>query len=318
MRTILLLAAALSAGFAWAGTLDGIAAKVGTDAITVGDVMAEIRRHPEAKDRVGSANETELQELYRSALDNLIDRKLILRAAAARKLDMQEWIVDNRVREIVHDSFGGDPNRLAAELAAAKIQMTDWRNRIREDMIVNAMRYQMVDNLVHVSPADLAKEYRDHPDRYVADEKADVRVILLKPSDDGKTPSVDTRADEILERLGKGADFAELAKKHSADSHAKDGGLWADVTPDDVFRAEIVEVLGKLKPGEHSQLVNLDGWGFIVRKEKQTAARRRTFREAYDGVAANVKKEFARTAYEAWMARLRADAFVKTYPAPVE
>ena len=36
---------------------------------------------------------------------------------------------------------------------------------------------------------------------------------------------------------------AELAKQYSADSHAKDGGLWANVTPDDVFRAEIVEAV---------------------------------------------------------------------------
>lgn len=318
MKCVLFGLGLLAAGFSGAGTLDGIAAKVGRDVITVGDVMNEIRRHPEARDRAGAGNDSEMQALYRTALENLVDRKLILKAAADRKLDMQEWIVDNRIREIVHDSFDGDMNKLTAELAASKVPMTEWRNKIREDMIVSAMRYQMVESAIRVSPTRLKKEYEDHPGRYVKGAKADVRVILLKPVSDGNTPSVGTRADEILERLAKGEDFAELAKKFSADSHAKDGGLWADVSPSGTFRDEICEVIAKLKVGETSKLIDLDGWGFIVRKERATAESKMTLAEAYDEVEKNAKAELARESYAAWMKRLRADAFVKIYPAPVE
>ena len=318
MKCVLFGLGLLAAGFSGAGTLDGIAAKVDRDVITVGDVMNEIRRHPEARDRMGAGNESEMQALYRTALDNLVDRKLILKAAADRKLDMQEWIVDNRIREIVHDSFDGDMNKLTAELAASKVPMTEWRNKIREDMIVSAMRYQMVENSIRVSPLQLKKEYEEHPERYVKGAKADVRVILLKPSDGKDAPSVSTRADEILERLAKGEDFAELAKKFSADSHAKDGGLWPGVNPADTFREEICAVIAKLKVGETSKLIDLDGWGFIVRKERATAEAKMTLADAYDEVEKNVKAELARDAYSAWVRRLRADAFVKLYPAPAE
>ncbi len=318
MKKLLLGVAWVVAGVACAGTLDGIAAKVDRDVITVGDVMNEIRRHPEARNRADRGGETEMQALYRTALENLVDRKLILKAASDRKLDMQEWLVDNRIREIVHDSFDGDMNKLTAELDASKVPMSEWRNKIREDMIVSAMRYQMVENAIRVSPAQLKKEFGEHPERYVKGAKADVRVILLKPAADDKTPSVGTRADEIFGRLDKGEDFGALARKHSADSHAKDGGLWSGVDPEDVFREEICAALAKLKVGETSKLIDLDGWGFIVRKERASAKAKMSLAEAYDLVEKNVKADLARDAYAAWVNRLRADAFVKIYPAPAE
>ena len=67
-------------------------------------------------------------------------RRLILDAAVGKKLEMQEWLVDNRVREIVKDNFGGDMNKLNAQLAQSKVALTDWRNQIRDDMIVVPIR----------------------------------------------------------------------------------------------------------------------------------------------------------------------------------
>ena len=102
------------------------------------------------------------------------------------------------------------------------------------------------------------------------------------------------------------------------DSHAKDGGVWKDVQPEEAFRPEIAETIAKLNVGEFSTLVNLDGWGFIVRKDAETIGRRLSFQEAYDQIARNVKDATAKAEYDAWMKRLRAEAFVKIYPMPDE
>ena len=143
-----------------------------------------------------------------------------------------------------------------------------------------------------------------------------VRVILLKPAAEGQ-PSVKDRANDILKKLGEpNADFAALAHEYSADSHAKDGGLWKDVKPDEAFRPEIAEAIAKLKVGEHSGLVDLDGWGFIVRKEAETAQKTLSFAEAYDRIVRNVRRDTAAKAYADWVKRLRAEAFIKIYPMP--
>ena len=87
---------------------------------------------------------------------------------------------------------------------------------------------------------------------------------------------------------------------------------------EEAFRPEIVELVAKLRPGETSHLINLDGWGFIVRKEAEKQEKRLSFAEAYDQIAANVQKTARKTRYAAWIARLRDQAFIKRYPIPSE
>ncbi|MBR1589065.1 MAG: peptidylprolyl isomerase [Kiritimatiellae bacterium] len=318
MKTALLVVSAAMAGTVCAATLDGLAAKVNDAVITVGDVMAEIQRSPRLRGLFAASRAEDAAKLYSETLDMLIDRKLILHAAAEKKMQMQEWVVDNRVREIVKSAFEGDMNKLTEELAKSRIAITDWRNSIRDDMIIQAMRYQMVEKNQQATPAAMRKEYKEHRARYATENKATVSVILLRPSlpADKETPSVTTRGEEIIARLEKGEDFADLARRYSADSHAKDGGQWKDVNPAEAFRPEIADTVSKLKVGEFSTLVNLDGWGFIVRKDAENIGRQRTFAEAYDDIAFNVKNEAAKAEYEAWMKRLRAEAFVKKYPMP--
>ena len=300
------VAIALSA-LAQAATLDGLAAKVNDAVITVGDVVTEMRR-------MNTDQKLGFREAYSNAVEEAINRRLILNAALEKKLEMQEWLVDNRIREIVKENFDGDMNKLNAQLAQSKVPLTDWRNQIRDDMIVNAMRFQMVDKGAEPTPAQMRNEYLMHRDRYCSEAKTTVSVILLRPPEDDKTPSVATRGKEILGRLEAGEKFSELAKQFSADSHAKNGGQWKDVKPDEAFRSEIAEAIAKLKPGEASKLINLDGWGFIVRKDSETANTQLTFEE----IARNVRKEVVKARHAAWIARMREEAFIKIYPIPDE
>ena len=319
MKFLMFACAAAVSVAASAARLDGIAARVDSNVITVGDVMNELRRNPDAGRRMASADESEMESLYRAALDTLVERRLILKAAVDKKVEIPEWVIDNQLREIVHGSFGGDMNRLEEELARSKVPMTEYRNSVREDILVRGMRQQMIEQFVFASPAAMKKEYETNPDRYRQKAMVSVRVILLKPGKEGDgVPSLETRWAQIGEELAAGANFSDLAIKYSADSHAKDGGLWADVNPEEAFRPEIAETIAKLGVGMVSNMIEIDGWGFIVKKESEVKARKLSFEEAYDRIAAAVQKEAAKKAYDEWIARLKDDAFIKTYPMPKE
>ena len=312
------VAAALSAVVS-AAKLDGIAARVDSNVITVGDVMNELRRNPEAGRRMVSADETEMQALYGAALDALVERRLILKAAAEKKVEIPEWVVDNQLREVVLSSFGGDMNRLEEELARSKIPLSEYRHTVLEDILVRGMRQQMIEQFAFASPAAMKKEYASHPERYRQEAKVSVRVILLSPGKKGDgVPSLATRWEQIGEELAAGASFSDMAIKYSSDSHAKDGGLWADVNPEEAFRPEIAEAIAKLEIGKVSGMINLDGWGFIVKKESEVKAKTLSFAEAYGKIELNVRNEVAKKAYDEWIANLKENAFVKTYPMPKE
>ena len=316
MKTAILTLALLACACAHGVVLDGLAAKVNDAVITVDDVGAAIGdlKRSGALPTPGD----DFKAVYSNAVEFLVERRLILQLAAEKKVTFPEWVVDGRIRDIVKDKFDGDMNKLNAMLTQIKTPLTEWRNMIRDDMIVTSMRQQFVEKYVTATPADMAREYKENKHLYRKEAKSSVSVILLKPADAGdkKVPPVSTRGEEILARLEKGEDFADLARKFSADSHAKDGGAWKDVNPEEAFRPEIAKTIASLKVGEFSKLVDLDGWGFIVRKDAETTAQELSFAEAYEDVERNVKKKLGKEAYRAWVQRLREAAFIKIYPFP--
>ena len=316
MKTAFLILALLACACAHGVVLDGLAAKVNDAVLTVDDVgtaIGDMKRRGALP-----APGDDFKAVYSNTVEFLIERRLILQLAAEKKVNFPEWVVDGRIRDIVKDKFDGDMNKLNAMLTQIKTPLTEWRNMIRDDMIVTSMRQQFVEKYVVATPADMAREYKENADLYRTEAKTTVSVVLLRPADPGdrKTPPVSTRGEEVLARLKKGEPFADLARKFSADSHAKDGGVWKDVNPEVAFRPEIAKTIASLKVGEVSKLVDLGGWGFIVRKDAETGAKKLTFAEAYDQIERNVKKRLGQEAYRAWIQRLRDAAFIKIYPFP--
>ena len=76
--------------------VDGVAATVGSQPILRSDVIHEMRRTNAPA------------EAFEDVRNALIERKLMLKAAGESKMTLQEWVVDNRVREIIEKGFDGD------------------------------------------------------------------------------------------------------------------------------------------------------------------------------------------------------------------
>ena len=292
-KGLAVLAAAALAGACHAVEVDGIAAQVDSATILKSDVVMEMRRAGISPDR------------YKAVLDEMIERKLILKAAGESKMTIQDWVVENRIRDIITRAFEGDRNRLMESLAQQKVSYPEWRQRLLDDMIVGAMRWQIVDKNVAASPTAMREEFANNPERYMAGGRTTVSVILLKPEDAD-------RRDEVSAAL-KEKPFAEVAKEYSADTHAADGGVWTDVVPSEVFRPEVCKALADLPKGATGEWIDLDGWSFLLRKEDESELRSMTFAEAYDKIEANVREEAAAKAYADWIGRLKAKSYIKVF-----
>lgn len=273
----------LLAGSARAVEVDGIAAKVGSETILRSEVANEMQR-------LGLHDASRYEEIR----DEMIDRKLMLQAARESKMTMQEWVVENRVREIIQKAFGGDRNRLIETLGKQRISYPEWYARMKEDMIVGAMRWNVINKNITASPAEMRAEYAAHPERYVAEHRVTVSVILLKPEER-------VRRDAITAAL-KEKSFEELG-----------GQRYADVKPEDVFKPEVCAEIAAMPKGTISKWIEIDGWSFLLRKEDEREGKRLSFEEAFDDIEANVKEAKSKAAYLAWIARLRAETYVKVF-----
>ena len=256
--------------------VDGIVATVNNESILMSEVVGEMARLGRSDQRTAEL-----------VVNELINRKLILKASRDQKMTMQEWVVENRVREVIKRSFGGDRNRLMDQLARDRISYPEWYARIREDLIVSAMRYQMIEKNVVATPKALREEYAAHPERYSEKSgRVTVSIILLAPEEESEMAT---------------ATFEE------------DADVYENVRPEEVFLPEVCEALETLETGGISDWLEVKGHWFRVRKDGEELARLKTFEEAFEDVEAAVKAAAAERLYGEWVKRLRSEAYIKIY-----
>lgn len=296
--------------------LDGVAAYVNADMITISDVMNEVRRAP--MDGVApEKREKRLRELYKITLDAMIDRRLILDAAKKAKLQLQSWAVDERVREIIANNFDGDRAKLHELLSNHKISLEEWRKSLEEDLTISALRYQQVEKRVAPTPSEIREEYEKSRASYSTESAVTVSLITLDPPAPERD-SIQVRSQKIADGLKAGQTFADLAKQYSSDSKAAQGGSWGKVNPQEMFRPELVAALNALKPGEVSGLIEINGYGYIIRKDEQKDARVLTFEEAHALIESRLKMRQSEKLYKEWIARLRSEAYIKIFELPTK
>lgn len=289
---IFALTTALALVRAAAVELDGVTAVVDGETILRSEVVSEMKKgYPSGA------------KTFAEARNALIERRLVLKAAAEAKMTLQPWVVENRIREITQSAFGGDRSRLLAALESEGIRFSDWEKRVREDMMVSAMSWNAVYKNVTATPAEMKAEYENNKSRYSKSGKVTVSVILLKPSDAGKK-------EEISKAL-KIEPFADLARRYSSGSRAKEGGEWKDVNPEEFFGEKVVREIAKMPVGTLSGWIEMDGWHFLLKKTASSGGGIIPFEEAYDDVAANVRKRKSQIMYGEWIAKLKESAYIK-------
>lgn len=146
---------------------------------------------------------------------------------------------------------------------------------------------------VTVPEEDLRRAYEANREMYRTPERVHVRHILLKTTDKPKeeVPKVKARAEELLKQIRSGADFAELARKHSEDpgSAAKGGDLgW-------VVRGQTVKAFEDtaftLKPNQVSNVVATEYGFHILQVLEKQEARLTPFAEVRDQLAEERKRQ---------------------------
>ena len=216
-----------SVGLAFAATaspthgaeaVNGIAAIVNNDVIT----YSEVRQLVEPRERLlrsqysGEELNKKIIELRKSALQDLIDRQLIVQQFEKDHLEIPGFFVDERVKEIIRDSFGGDRNAFIKTMEAQNYSLSKFRSLEREKIIVQAMRSKNVKSNLMVPPAQVEKYYHQHPELFSTKAQVKLRMIMIPGKGEaGPNDPQLAMADEIRTKLITGADFDKMAQMYS-------------------------------------------------------------------------------------------------------
>lgn len=302
-----------------AEVIDGVAALVNSDVITISQV----------RELVG-ARERSLRELYRgdelaakisemrlAALKDLIDRQLIIqefRKMQEKGANIPEYVVDDRVQNIIRTEFGGDRSAFVRTLQAQGYTLTRFKEVEREKIIVQAMRQSKVNDNFVISPTQIQQFYNKNRASFSTPEQVKLRMIVIRGDDSSDVPTGTDKAQvarEIRERIAGGAEFDRMAQMYSEDASTQEvGGDWGWIERN-TLNPELSDVAFGLKPGEVSKVVNLGGTYYILMVEARKNAQVKPIAEVRDEIERNLIQQEKMKAQDRWLDTLRQKAYIK-------
>jgi len=296
--------------------IDGIAAVVNDDVIT----FSQVRVLSAPKERLlrsqyqGQELLAKTKEARAAALKDLIDRQLMIQAFKKESYQIPDFFLDQRVRQIIDESFGGDRNTFIKTLQAQNYTLGEFKKLETEKMVVQAMRQKNVSEKlkkIAVSPNKIQDYYRKHRDEFTNKEQIKLRLIMI-PARTADQSSQKAMAEEILSKLVKGAEFERMAQIYSEDSTRDLGGDWGWVDRG-TLAPSLEKIAFNLPAGKISNIIELSGNYYILKVEDKRGGVTRSFAEVRDEIEKKLQQQEAQAVQERWLADLRQKAFIKTF-----
>jgi peptidyl-prolyl cis-trans isomerase C len=204
-------------------TLPDVIAQVNGEAISKADFDLAVQ---EIEARAGGPVPADQRDrILRGVLDELVAYRLLVQESRTRNTSVPATEIDARIAQI-RQQF---PTQEAFTQALQTRGMTEQKLRadIQEDMVVAKLIEGQLGPISAVTPAQLNDFYSKNPEQFQQAERVRASHILLQfppNADAAAKEQVRARAADILKQVKAGQDFAALAKQHSQDGSAAQGG----------------------------------------------------------------------------------------------
>ncbi|MFZ4775660.1 MAG: peptidylprolyl isomerase [Terrimicrobiaceae bacterium] len=302
-----------------AEVLDGVAAIVNKDVITISQVRELIgSRERGLREVYKGADLTEkVKEMRLAALKDLVDRQLIIqefRKMQEKGANIPDYVVDDRIQSIVREEFGGDRAAFVRTLQAQGYTVTRFKEIEKEKIVVQAMRQAKVNEDFVISPNQIQAFYNKNKASYMLPEQVKLRMIVLREGSSTDVPGGENKsqtADEIRQKLVDGAEFDRMAEMYSEDEGTRDnGGDWGWIERG-TLNEQLSSVAFELRPGQISPVVKLGESYYIILVEARKNASVKPIPEVRDEIEKNLIQQERMKTQQRWLDTLRAKAYIK-------
>jgi peptidyl-prolyl cis-trans isomerase SurA len=295
--------------------VDGVAAVVNGDVITYSQVRGVVMPREKLLRAQFSGDELvkKVKEARQAALQDLIDRQLIIQAFKQENFQIPDHFVEDRMQDIVRTDFGGDRNTFIKTLEAQNYTMGEFKKMEMEKMIVQAMRSKNVKLATVASPVKVEQFYKEHHEDFTSKEQVKLRLIMIPGhASDGEAAAQKAMADEIFGKLVNGADFDRMAQLYSEDSTREKGGDWGWVDRK-TLAAPLEKAAFSVETGKISKVIDFGGNYYILKVEEKHGGETKSLADARPEIEKRLLQLEAQSLQEKWIASLRSKAYIKTF-----
>jgi peptidyl-prolyl cis-trans isomerase C len=191
--------------------------------------------------------------------------------------------------------------------------LEEFTNEIRTQLQVEKLVEQAVGDVADVTEEEEQAFYEKNTQYFETPEQVSARHILLSFEEgmtDEEKAAKKAELEAIRAQIVEGADFAELAKEHSACPSSERGGDLGSFGKGNMV-PEFEQAAFSLEPGGLSGIVETTfGYHLIQVTDKQEAGKT-PFADVKDQIGEHLKQQKQEQAWEAYMGGLRDEAEIK-------
>jgi len=308
-----------------AQVIDGVAAVVNDKVITFSEVRKQVDPIEQQYRELFTGMELveKVKEARLNSLKSLVERELIIQEFNEKGFFIPDNVIDERIVNIVNDQYEGDRAALIRTLQANGISVSQFKEQIKEQIIVQAMRARNVSSAVIVSPYQIEQYYQDNVRQFVQPDQVKLRMIYLRKglfsetreNEEGTTVEVDPQElimEELLRKVETGSDFASLARGYSESPQRANGGDMGWVS-ESTLRPELAQAAFDLQPGQNSDIIETGDGYYILLVEDIRRATVLALNEVRDSIESTLLQQERERLQQEWLDSLRAKAFIKMF-----
>ena len=241
--------------------IDRIVAVVDDEAIFESDVDQAVRQYFFQKGQT-TVTPGERDDVFKEALENLINDKLVIAQAGRLGIDVPFSEVEAQVKKAIDDNVkalgGGDAfeRQLAAEGLTMEELKKLYRTQIRNRMLVErVLRKDLSQERHEPTNEELRKFYDENKERLPQrPEVAHLKTIFLGfDTSTGSTGEARKKIEGLRARIVAGEKFEDVAKAESDDPSSALGGDLGFLKPQDLREPAFAKAAGSLAIGQLSE-----------------------------------------------------------------
>jgi len=210
--------------------VEEIVARVNNDIITLSEFQkADASLHEEIQHDCQNCTTDKLQAEYRDRvkdlLRDLIDQQLLIQRGKDEGVSVEADVI-KRLDEVRKQNNLPSLDDLEKAVEGEGLSWEDYKAQIRNSLLTQKVIQQEMGNRIIIGNDETQKYYDEHKQEFVRPEQVVLAEISL--STEQKTPeeieAIQRKIEDYRNRVLKGEDFSDIARRYSEGVTAKQGG----------------------------------------------------------------------------------------------
>lgn len=313
LAAVVLLSGVTSASWS-AEVVARVVAVVGDEVITSQDLDKMVTMLKAQLESSGNTIQSaeDIAKLRRLALDRLIGEKVFADEVKKQNIMVRESELDAFITRI-RESNGLSEDAFVARLNQRGLSLAEYREQLRQDILRRRLISQSVKERVVISDAQIDEYYQKHMGAMASMGGVNIQALFIMVPPDAPPAAqaaVLKKTQGLRQQVIDGADFGELAKKHSQGPGKDKGGRLGPLKADDLLPA-MRQALAEMKPGDISTVMEIPGGYAFMKLLDRSGKSDLAPAEVREQIREKLEKEAFDRLYAKWLKELRAKSYIR-------